>query len=338
MVPLWFPIEDMRMGVNDAPQWLISAFIRACVGAGSKASRADLEAAAHRLLARWDEPGRFHHNIKHLVDVLAKVDQLAEETHTPDLVRLAAWYHGAVFSSAPTSAYAQRGGEDETASAELAATELTHLQVPQDNVDRVQKIITGIARHRDASDVDVQALCDAELATLAVEPQRYAAYRRDVRAEYAHIPTRDYVTARIAILTKLLGRKQLFASPLGQPWEDPARQNLQAELQRLRGELEALPPEPVGDDASADGERTGEIPVGVHAEGVEAALAAMTGEIDMSDTSTRGIPRVPSGAGTFGRSTAEVVSAAKRDTAPIIKRHEKKTAEREEKRDLPGRS
>jgi predicted metal-dependent HD superfamily phosphohydrolase len=321
------------MGVNDAPQWLISAFIRACVGAGSKAPRAELEAAVHRLLARWDEPGRFHHNIKHLVDVLAKVDQLAEEVHTPDLVRLAGWYHGAVFSSTPTSAYAQRGGEDESASATLAAEELTLLQVPAENVARIVEIITGIARHRGGGDVDVQALCDAELATLAVEPQRYAAYRQHVREEYAHIPTRDYVTARIAILTKLLGRKRLFSSPLGQPWEDPARQNLTAELQRLRSELEALPPEPT-DEGTADGAHA-DAPAGIHA---EAALAAMTGEIDMSDTATRGLPRVVSGAGTFGRSSAEVVSAAQRDTGPIIKRYERKTADREAKQDLPGRS
>ena len=44
------------------------------------------------------QPGRHFHNIRHLTDVLARVDEL-EETHEPDLVRLAAWYHGAIFDA-----------------------------------------------------------------------------------------------------------------------------------------------------------------------------------------------------------------------------------------------
>lgn len=306
------------MGVHDAPQWLVSAFVRTCVAVGATADRSQIVAAAERLLERWGEPGRHYHNVRHVVDVLAKVDQLAEETHDPEYVRLAAWYHGAVFSSAPTSAYAQRGGEDEVASAEFAAEELTALGVPAPAVQRVHDIITGIARHRDAVDVDTQALCDAELATLAVEPQKYAAYRRDVRSEYAHIPLRDYLTARIAILTKLLARRDLFASPLGHHWEDPARQNLTAELSRLKAELERLPE---GDDG-----------------GPTAASAPIFATAEMAAIVPGRAPGLTtSGAGTFGGASAEAVSAAKRDTAPVIKRHEK-TGGREEKPQLPGRS
>jgi predicted metal-dependent HD superfamily phosphohydrolase len=334
------------MGVHDAPQWLISAFIRSCVAAGATASRAELEAACDRLLQHWGEPGRFHHNVKHLVDVLAKVDQLAEETHDPDLVRLAGWYHGAVFSSTPSNAYAQRGGEDEVASAQLAREELTALGVPEPTVNRVAEIITGIARHRGGGDLDIQALCDAELATLAVEPQRYAAYRRDVRAEYAHIPIRDYLTSRIAILTKLLGRKRLFASPLGQPWEDPARQNLTAELQRLHDELETLPAEEAASAERAPGEapqregdgRTDEADLRPGAATDTRTTSSAPARTDGDSVSTlTGLDRVPTTA-TLGRSTAEVVAGAQRESAPIIKRHEKKKSEREAKQELPGRS
>jgi predicted metal-dependent HD superfamily phosphohydrolase len=319
--------QGERMGVNDAPQWLISAFIRTCVAAGATAPRTELEAAVGRLLRRWADRSRIHHNIKHLVDVLAKVDQLAEETHDPDLVRLAAWYHGAVFSSTPTSAYAQRGGEDEVASAAFATSELTALGIPAERVQRVAEIITGIARHRGGGDIDVQALCDAELATLAVEPQRYAAYRRDVRQEYAHIPTHDYLTSRIAILTKLLGRKRLFASPLGQGWEDPARQNLIAELQQLHDELENLPPQ--DESAPANG--------AAYPNGAEPGASDESVNGIDEDTATR-LVRIHGGAGSFGRGSAEVVSAAQRDATPVIKRHEKRSSEREVKQDLPGRS
>lgn len=324
------PIKGEHMGVFDVPQWLLSSFVRSCVAVGATAARPEIAAAGERLLERWAEPGRFHHNVKHLVDVLAKVDQLAEETHDPEYVRLAAWYHGAVFSSAPTNAYAQRGGEDEVASSELAAAELGALGVPPAAVQRIHDIITGIARHRDAIDVDTQALCDAELATLAVEPQRYASYRRDVRSEYAHLPLRDYLTARIAILTKLLARKQLFASPLGHQWEDPARENLSAELARLKVELARLPE---GDDG---GPTSASAPLYATAE--MAAIRATEGAPTVTRESIRGItPSTPSTPETAtGQTTAP--GTGQRDPISVIRRYERTAGREEKKPDLPGRS
>src|SRR5665647_3574214 len=100
------------MGVHDAPQWLIPAWVRTCVGAGATAPHREIEQVGESLLARWSEPSRHYHNARHLADVLAHVDELAEEAHEPGRVRLAAWYHGAVFDAAERASYAHRGGED----------------------------------------------------------------------------------------------------------------------------------------------------------------------------------------------------------------------------------
>lgn len=229
------------MGVHDAPQWLISAFVRSCIGAGATAPQDRVVEVGEELLARWSEPDRHFHNLRHLTDVLARVDELSEETHEPDLVRLAAWYHGAVFDAAAKVSYAHRGGEDEIASAALARRELTDLGVPPVAVSRVAQLVTVLARHTpDEGDFDCAVLCDADLAMLAAEPQRYKSYLADVRAEYAHIPVEEFVKARIAILRRLEARPRLFASPLGAAWEEPARQNLGAELHRLEKELRKL--------------------------------------------------------------------------------------------------
>jgi predicted metal-dependent HD superfamily phosphohydrolase len=229
------------MGVHDAPQWLISAWLRTCRAAGATAPPEELEAVGERLLDRWSETGRHFHNTRHLSDVLARVDELAEETHEPDLVRLAAWYHGAIFDAAERASYAHRGGEDEQASAVLAREELTALGLPAPAVARVVDLVVALARHSPSpGDFDCAVLCDADLAMLAAEPQRYKAYLADVRAEYAHLPVEEFVRARIAILQRLEQRDRLFASPLGAAWEEPARQNLGAELHRLRKELVRL--------------------------------------------------------------------------------------------------
>ena len=59
--------------------------------------------------------------------------------------------------------------------------------------------------------------------------------------------------ARVRIIHKLLARPSLFVSPLGSAWEEPARQNLSGELQRLEKELRGIdaaaatpPPRPRG--------------------------------------------------------------------------------------------
>ncbi|MCL3861521.1 hypothetical protein [Actinotalea sp. K2] len=229
------------MGVHDAPQWLIPAWIRACIGAGATAEHEEIEQVGERLLERWSEPGRHFHNLRHLSDVLARVDELAEETHEPDLVRLAAWYHGAVFDAAEGASYARRGGEDSGASATLAREELVALGVPEASADRVHQLVTVLRRHSsDPEDFDCAVLCDADLAMLAAEPQRYKAYLADIRAEYAHLPVEEFVRARIKILQRLQARPTLFASPLGAAWEEPARQNLGAELHRLEKELRKI--------------------------------------------------------------------------------------------------
>ncbi|UZN04096.1 hypothetical protein [Cellulomonas sp. S1-8] len=229
------------MGVHDAPAWLVPAFTRNVTEAGGTASPDDVRRIAGDLLERWTRPERHFHNLKHLVDVLARVDELDEEAHHPELVRLAAWYHGAVFDSAERKAYANRGGEDEAASAVLAREQLTGLGVPEKNAQRVADLVSALVRHAPSpTDIDCAVLCDADLAMLATEPQRYKSYLQEVRAEYAHLPVEDYIRARVRILHKLLARPSLFVSPLARPWEEPARQNVSAELQRLEKEIAKL--------------------------------------------------------------------------------------------------
>lgn len=229
------------MGVIDAPQWLLPAYIRSMKAVGATAPLEQLQAASERLIAMWRSPDRCFHNLKHAIDMLARVDELADESHNPDIMRLAVWYHGCVFSSATEQTYKRNGGEDEVASAAYAAQDLSGLGVPDKVTDRVCALILNLKRHNlTGEDIDASALNDADLGTLAVEPQLYKRYRELVRQEYAHIPDSVYLQARLAIVTRLLSRDQLFSSPLGQRWELPARQNLEAERRRLTDQLAAL--------------------------------------------------------------------------------------------------
>ncbi|HZK04471.1 MAG TPA: hypothetical protein VFC82_01325 [Actinomycetaceae bacterium] len=236
------------MAPAGVPEWLVPAFVRSVAAIGATAPRDMLEEEGSSLIERWSTVDRCHHGVSHLVAVLERVDTLAQETHHPNLVRIAAWYHGAVFDSTMHSRHRRAAGENKPDSAALARHRLTRLGVPETTVERVHDLIMNLVRHDPhPADADAAALCDAHLGTLAVEPQKYKAYRIRVREEYAHVPARDFVESRIAIITKLLARRQLFISPMASSWEQPARQNFEAELVLLRNELATLPPRAEGD-------------------------------------------------------------------------------------------
>ena len=241
------------MGVIDAPQWLLPAFTRSVRAIGATQPPEAIGSAGELLIERWSTPDRRFHNLRHLIDMLARVDELAEESHNPDIMRVACWYHGCVFSSDVEEVIRGNGGEDETASAAFAEADLRHLGVPMKTIKRVCCLIVNLKRHMlDEHDIDAQALIDADLGTLAVDPQTYAEYVRLLREEYSHIPVEEYLRGRLTIVSRLLDREHLFHSPLGERWEHPARENLAAEQRRLNEKLIKLAEEQGGQNPQAD--------------------------------------------------------------------------------------
>ena len=229
------------MGVIDAPQWLLPAFTRSVKAIGATQPPEAIGSAGELLIERWSTPDRRFHNLRHLIDMLARVDELAEESHNPDIMRVACWYHGCVFSSDVEEVIRGNGGEDETASAAFAEADLRHLGVPMETIKRVCCLIVNLKRHMlDEHDIDAQALIDADLGTLAVDPQTYTDYVRLLREEYSHIPVEEYLRGRLTIVSRLLDREHPFHSPLGERWEHPARENLPAEQRRLHEKLTKL--------------------------------------------------------------------------------------------------
>ncbi|KGF20972.1 hypothetical protein HMPREF3160_06620 [Arthrobacter sp. HMSC06H05] len=196
------------------------------------------------LLERWKEPHRRYHDLRHLNQVLASINTIATSSGMDDMhggrtavrtARLAAWWHDAVYEGKP--------GEDEHASAELAAQQLQGV-VEHDVVHRVYRAILATADHaayareavqgRGEVDAGVSVLLDADLSVLARPHAGYQRYVLDVRNEYAHVPDEDFVAGRTRILKGMLATPQLYITDFAvQNWEAKARSNIAGELARL---------------------------------------------------------------------------------------------------------
>lgn len=208
---------------------LRSRFARALEGARGAGGGPDPLPYAEALLRRWSEPQRRYHTLTHLTAVLDHVDTLAEHADDPDVVRLAAWFHDAV--------YLPERSENEERSARLAERALPEAGVSAERTAEAARLVRLTVTHDPGDgDRDGQVLCDADLAILAAPPSSYAAYTAAVRAEYHFVPDEAFRAGRADVLRQLLALPRLFRTPYGREhWEATARRN-------VRGELEMLSP------------------------------------------------------------------------------------------------
>ncbi|RCG24063.1 metal-dependent phosphohydrolase [Sphaerisporangium album] len=197
-------------------------------------------AVGAELVARWSEPHRRYHDLDHLRAVLAAIEPLAFLARDPAAVRLAAWFHDAVYEGRP--------GWDEERSAQLAQSRLARLlPIPDEprrgraggleeeggRVNAVVRLVRLTAGHDPApGDRDGEVLCDADLAVLA--GPGYDAYARAVREEYRHVPDEAFRAGRARVLESLLAMPVLYRTePARDLWESAARRNVRTELAAL---------------------------------------------------------------------------------------------------------
>jgi len=177
------------------------------------------------LRGRYGEAHRRYHTVEHLEEALA----VAADLGGSEAVELAVWFHDAVYD--PTSG----AGESEARSAALAVEQLTAAGFDPLLVAEVERLVLLTAGHEVAEgDGDGAVLADADLAILGADPDRYARYATDVRAEYAHVPDDAWASGRAAVLRGFLERPRIYRTERAHAALDAAaRRNLAAELATL---------------------------------------------------------------------------------------------------------
>ncbi len=179
------------------------------------------------LLAAYSDPSRGYHDVRHLTEVLERLDELAAAgagyDRTP--VLLAAWFHDAVYDG-------ERDAEERSAAwAEEALPGL----VDRAAVAEVARLVRLTESHRpDDEDANGCALSDADLGILAAPPSRYEEYAAAVRAEYRHLTDDVFTAGRAEVLRELTAKPRMFHTAHGiSEWEEAARRNVERELSVL---------------------------------------------------------------------------------------------------------
>jgi len=179
------------------------------------------------LVEAYGGPGRFYHNLDHIIAVLDTIGQLADLARDLSAVRLAAWYHDAVYDS--------RASDNEERSAALATERCVSWGVPAETVETVRRLILATKTHQAvADDIDCHILLDADLAILGAGKDDYDRYARAIRQEYAWVPEDDYRRGRANVLRGFLDRGRIFRlDRMHDRLDTAARDNLRNELAAL---------------------------------------------------------------------------------------------------------
>jgi predicted metal-dependent HD superfamily phosphohydrolase len=192
-----------------------------------------VERSGADLLARWAEASRHYHTTTHLVEMFSALEELKGAGELDDrqgsVARLAGWFHDAIYDPGA------RPGANEAESAALARETLQQLEVGDDDMDAIDRLIRLTTSHDgDLAEPLDAAFHDADLWILSAPQERFDGYCDQVRAEYAHVPDAAYRHGRAAILGPLLYRETIYRTAAAlHGWEAPARLNLARELARL---------------------------------------------------------------------------------------------------------
>ncbi|EKE77894.1 hypothetical protein [Gallaecimonas xiamenensis] len=183
------------------------------------------EAAFEALVAHYQEPHRHYHNLDHIQDCLALLDEVKDQLDDGDAVELALWFHDVI--------YDPKAKDNEAQSALWAQYWLTELGEAEDVVAKVAHLVRLTAHPAQPSSADEGYLLDLDLAILGADPQAFDRYQQQIREEYRHVPSLLYKAGRAKVLRSIARAPRLYHSNyFFERREKQARANLAAAIKR----------------------------------------------------------------------------------------------------------
>jgi predicted metal-dependent HD superfamily phosphohydrolase len=225
----------------DSSNSVVEIFIRSEFAKVIKKLKGD-EKAIHSwtnsLREAYTEPQRYYHTINHIYSMLHCLQEKSIFINDQTAIQLAIFFHDWVYDSA--------AHDNELQSIKVFQTFAHELNISKSLQDRVSSYIEATITHSlgldNENDYDLKHFLDFDLEVLAREPAEYALYSAQIRKEYAHFTDDEYVSGRLGVLQKFLGRKRLFFSDVFyENCEVRARNNLETEIVELKESVRNSP-------------------------------------------------------------------------------------------------
>ena len=179
------------------------------------------------LIARYSEPHRKYHTLRHLDECFEKLDEVRALAENPAEIELALWFHDAIYNV--------KRRDNENKSADWARASALAAGTPVDACNRVHSLVMATRHKAVPRGTDPEILVDIDLSILGAALERFDQYERQVREEYAWVPDFLFRRERKAILKEFLARPQIFSSThFRGRYEQQARSNIERSLERLR--------------------------------------------------------------------------------------------------------
>jgi predicted metal-dependent HD superfamily phosphohydrolase len=170
-----------------------------------------------QLIAAYREPHRRYHTLQHLEECFANFDLLRAEAENAAQSELALWFHDAVYDT--------RRDDNEERSAHWARDSI--FPVSREAAERVHRLIMATKHDAAPEDSDARIVVDVDLSILGAANDRFDEYERQIREEYAWVPSALYRRERRRILAAFLSRPALFSTAAFlRRYEAQARRNL----------------------------------------------------------------------------------------------------------------
>ena len=176
----------------------------------------------------YDQPGRYYHNFKHILQVISFLKENLDKINTPRVVFWATLYHDIIYDTH------SKFGQNEKDSAEYATSELSD-KLSEEELKQITLYIEATIRHNiDLNDNDLYLFLDADISILGAEPEIYDNYAVNIRKEYSWAQDGQYANARIEILQDFLNRERIYTTEIAHDTlESQARINISNEIKRL---------------------------------------------------------------------------------------------------------
>jgi predicted metal-dependent HD superfamily phosphohydrolase len=178
------------------------------------------------LIARYSEPHRKYHTLRHLDECFAKLEELRTVAQHPEEVEFALWFHDAIYDT--------KRPDNEAKSADLARATAIAANLSPALGYRIHTLILSTRHDAVPHDVDAKVLIDVDLSILGETSERFDEYENQVREEYSWVSASVFCSKRREILKGFLARTTIFnTQKFVETYEAQARANLERSLKRL---------------------------------------------------------------------------------------------------------